>query len=243
MTNRLGLFLFILLSIFVTSNISAQKGLRLGFSLTPSTSRASMLDLMPEGFGRRSTFGIGGGAMAQYGLSSGIALHTGFLMNSLSFTVLNDNNPQKDNIKGTVTNFEIPVGFYLRQPLSRQSFMRELVGISVLSNRNKNDIAYFRYPEDNPFALQTVINNRISYTVNIGVEFMRELENGHVFTVGILYKRGLGNPMSLNVFSDASNNAVEPFEMSFKSGYIGLNFSFLFNLSEFKSMKEELYFE
>jgi len=242
MTNRPGLILFLLLSVYAIGDVSAQKGLRLGIGLTPGTSRASLLDPEPENFGRSSTFSIGGGAMVQYGIRSGIALHTGFLVNSLSYRVKNFGNPYKDNIKGTVTNFEIPLGFYLRQPLSRHNFMREIVGISVLSNRNKNETAFFRFPEDNPFALEAVINNRLSYTVNLGVEFLTELESGHIFTIGVVYKRGLGNPMTLNVINDVDSR-TPLYEMSFRSGYVGLNLSFLFNLSELKPMKDELYFE
>ncbi|MCO6495709.1 MAG: hypothetical protein J5I91_08535 [Bacteroidetes bacterium] len=242
MTNkRAFLLLLSIISLFSIDSYS-QRGFRAGLVFTPNLSRANLMDPLPADFGRKNAVGLVGGLMAQYGMNEGFALHTGFLLSSRSYTIINYDNPYNEYIRGNMWGFEIPVGFYLRQPINKQSSMRELVGMSVFTNQNKDKVSFYRSETENPFALEAIIDKRISYSLNLGVEFMRTFESGHCFTAGIIYKRGLGTPVILNVINDKDSR--EPlFQMGYSGTYVGMNFSYLFNFKDLKPIKGELYFD
>lgn len=242
MSNKRGFLILLTIFFFYTHYSYGQKGFRAGLALTPNLSKANLLDPLPEDFNRKNAPGVVGGLMIQYGLNSGIAFQSGFLLSSKSYTIINYDNNINGTIRGNVGGIEVPLGFYLRQPMNKQSFMRELVGVSAFYNSNKDNISFYRSTPENPFALEVIINKRISYSLNIGVEFMREFESGHAFTVGVLYKRGMGNPMTLNVIND-KNSRTPLFEMGYSGSYLGLNFSFLFDFNDLKPMKGDLYFD
>lgn len=241
MTNRKLLLLSVLAFVF-SYNTYSQKGFRAGLAITPNLSRVSLMDPLPKDYNRKNAAGLVGGIMAQYGLNGGFALHTGFLLSSKSYTIVNYDNPINEYIRGNVWGFEIPLGFYLRQPMNKQSSMRELVGMSTFVNQNKDKVTFSRSSPDNPFAVEAFIHQRISYSLNLGVEYMREFESGHCFTIGVLYKRGLGSPMTLNVIND-KNSHTPLFEMGYSGGYLGLNISYLFDFKDIKPMKGELFFD
>jgi hypothetical protein len=161
---------------------------------------------------------------------------------SKGFKLENDTNTFKKDIVGNVLAIEVPMGFYLRQPMSKRTFMREQVGITLNYNMN-NERGFFRFPEQNPFAIETVVNKRMNFLINIGVEIQHELDAGHFFSAGIVYRHGFGVPMSLNVLNDVDNASPKYLEMAYTGGYLGINLSFLFNLSNIKPQKGELFFD
>lgn len=228
--------------LLTTTEVEAQKGLRLGLNLTPQFSRLNLLDPLPEGFQRKYGTGFTGGAMVQYGVNAGIAFHSGLLYTSTSYTVSNPGNAFREVIRGNTGWIELPLGFYLRQPINRQSSIRELVGVSFMYNTSGQDTSFFRFPLDNPFAIESVVNSRLGTTLNLGIEFVRSSEAGHIFTMGLVYKRGLGAPGIVNVINDV-NSRNPLFELGLNSGYIGISLGYLFNLKDMKPIKGELFFE
>jgi hypothetical protein len=233
---------FVVMFFLVTPHLMGQKGLRVGLNLTPQFSRLNLLDPMPEGFERKYGTGFTGGAMLQYGVNAGIAFHSGLLYTSTSYTVRNPGNAFREVIRGNTGWIEVPLGFYLRQPINRQSSIRELVGLSFLYNTAKEDTSFFRFPSDNPFAIESVINSRMATTLNLGIEFVRSTEAGHLFTFGLVYKRGLGTPSTINVINDATSR-TPAFELGLNAGYVGISMGYLFNLKDIKPIKGELFFE
>jgi hypothetical protein len=239
--NKKSIFSFLIIIFLIPSAIYAQRGFRVGFNLAPTFSRASFIDSFPENFSRSYLPGINAGLGIHYGINNGISLYSGALYSSKGYKITNDTNTLKSDIRGSVTALEIPFGFYLRQPLSKRTFLRELVGISYCINFN-SDTNTFRYPDNNPFALQAIVNRRTNFLVNIGVDIEHVLEAGHYLSFGMVYRHGFGLPMSLHVISNPTRQD-EYFEMGYAGSYIGINLSVMFNLKGLKPQKGELFFE
>lgn len=242
MKNQKQILFLLFTFLCLGSSLHAQRGLRIGFNLAPNFARANFLDSTPEYFTRKYSPGITTGLALQYGVNNGISFYTGLLYSSKGFKIENDTNSFKKDIVGNVLSIEVPMGFYLRQPMSKRTFMREQVGITLNYNMN-NERGFFRFPEQNPFAIETIVNKRMNFLVNIGVEIQHELDAGHFFSAGIVYRHGFGVPMSLNVLNDVDNTAPKYLEMAYTGGYLGINLSFLFNLSNLKPQKGELFFD
>lgn len=235
---KIGLVCWALIATFF--NAHAQKGLRVGFNLIPNFSRASFLDTVPFDYTRKYVPGITTGLALQYGFNQGISFYTAALFSSKGFEVIAESNVLKNNIRGNVIALEIPFGFYLRQPLSKRTFLREQVGLTLSYNSN-NEQGFFRFPEENPYAMETLVKKRINYLINIGVEVQHEFESGHFFSAGVVYRHGFGIPMQLNLYEDYDNRIKGP-EMAYTGGYIGVNLQFLFDLGNLKPSKEEVFF-
>jgi hypothetical protein len=231
-----------LLSIFSIQGAIAQKGFRAGFSLLPNISRPILLDSLPANFDREYTPGLGFGITAQYGINDGISFFVSALYSSKGYKVTNDTNSLNKSIKGNTQNLEIPFGFYLKQNVSRQNFVRETVGFGLNYNLASESTYLFRSQAQNPFALESVMISRLNTMLSIGVEFGHTTEAGHIFTAGIVYRHGIGKPTSLNIINNTENQD-RYFEMGYNGSYLGLQMNFLFNFKDIKPMKGELFFE
>jgi hypothetical protein len=219
-----------------------QQGLRLGFNMVPQFSRANFLDSAPDHFRRAYQPGINLGIGAQYGFNQGISFFTGFLFSFKGYTLYNDTNSIKPDIRASIFSFEIPAGFYLRQQLSKNWYAREHIGLAINVNQ-EDEIMRFRFPADNPYGIQSTLKRKINTLLAIGVELQHELLSGHFFSAGLMYRHGFGIPYSLDVWNSPSFDDPPYFEMAYTGGYIGLNMSFLFDLSALKKQKGELFFK
>jgi hypothetical protein len=176
----------------------------------------------------------------QYGFNDGLAFFTNILYSSKGYKVINDTNTLGSQIRGNTANIEIPFGFYLRQKLNKQSFLRESIGLGLNFNLNKEDTSFHRVPENNPFAIQQIRLKTFYTMIQIGVEFGRETEGGDIFTLGILYRHGLGRPYLLDVISDA-NNRNKLYNYHYRGGYLGISIGYAFNLSNLGKKDEFFY--
>jgi hypothetical protein len=240
-TNKLsGYFLLLLGSVFAGQTVNAQKGFRLGLNLTPLMSKVSLLDTVPTHFKGRYLPGLAGGITMQYGFNDGLAFYTNVLYSSKGYRIQNDTNTFNAQVRGVTTNIEIPFGFFLRQKLSKQSFMRESIGMAINLNLNKEDTAFQRIPETNPFAIQQIRLKSMYMMLQIGIEFGRETDAGDIFTFGVVYRHGIGRPYLIDVINDPDSR-TPLYNYHYRGSYLGLSIGYAFNLSNIGKQDEFFY--
>lgn len=241
--NKLTLYFLLLLGgLLANQSLKAQKGFRLGLNITPLFSKVSLLDTVPAHFKGRYLPGLGGGITMQYGFNDGLAFYTNVLYSSKGYRVMNDTNSMGAQIRGNTTNIEIPFGFFLRQKLSKQSFMRESIGLGLNINLNKEDTAFHRMPENNPFAIQQIRLKSMYMMLQIGIEFGRETDGGDIFTFGVVYRHGIGRPYLIDVINDPDPNSRNPlYNYHYRGSYLGISIGYAFNLSNIGKQDEFFY--
>ncbi|MBC7425008.1 MAG: outer membrane beta-barrel protein [Bacteroidia bacterium] len=233
MKKRFAILIFLLMS---AGYSFSQKGVKIGVTLMPLFSKASTLDTIPRTFSYRMKFGFGGGVNVLLGFAEKQGITTGFYFIQKGFRVYNDSQKQ---IKNTFSNLEIPLGYTIRQTLSSSSFVRETFGAAVNFSLNKKTNEEFSN-EKRSFRIIQEEKIKVYPMLYLGFEFGTQMHNGNMLFIGINYKQPFQSTSLLHVYN-TSQNKPRLFDLGYRGSYIGIQVSYLFNLSNLKKPEEFFY--
>ncbi len=227
-------FLFLLLN----QCLYAQKGFRIGPSVSYLASKPKVLDTIPSNFNFRFKSGFSGGVMLYYGFSRTVGVSASVLYTSKGYRIFNDSNKNGNILKHNQSLLEIPINLVLKQRLNSVSFVRVNLGFTVcnmISSTSKeltNKNGSFRIMEET--------KNSFYPMLNIGLEVSHEAKNKNVFVFGAILRQGLSNTTNLGIFNNKTATKAH-FNLGYQGSYIGISASYLFNLSNIKKVDELFY--
>lgn len=241
MRKKIGLVVFLWVAFMGHSN--AQMGLRMGLNGGPTFSRAgTSIDSVPENYKIKTNIGYTLGFQLHYGFSDVIGLETGFNFVSKGYTIKNDTNSIEKNLKSSMTDFEIPINFTLRQELSSYSFVREKVGFTLGMHSEKEAYVNQTNAGDNAnFGVTETFSKKLFPMFNLGIEYGYLTDNGNSIMVGINYTQGLGENVGL-IFHNNNDYSGNLFDLNYRGSHLAIKFTYLFSLSNIGS-SDEYFFE
>lgn len=217
--------------------VYAQKGFKIGPSVHYISSRASVIDSLPDNYNFRYKSGLGGGIAMQYGFTDAFTLGSGIAYSNKGYRMFNDSNRVDNLLKRNAGHLEVPVNAIFRFGRNRSSKIRILAGITasymfnsstkVLENKNRT------------FNIKEEVKTVFYPLANLGIEIASENKSGNVFVFGAYYKHAFTRQSRLGVYNSDLSSA-ERFAVAFNGSYLSVGFSFLFDVKNFK--RDEVFF-
>ena len=223
--------------LLLSTNLMAQKGLKLGPQLNFLSSRPYVIDSLPNNFNFRFKSGFRAGLTMQYGFSEGLVLASGLFYTNKGYRLYNDTNTRGNVIKHNSGLFELPVNLHLKLRVGASSKMRFVVGGSI--NYNLQSTTHEIRNAGNNFIVNETHDRAVYPMLNSGVEIANENASGNVFVFGVYYHQSFTNQTLIGVRTNSSQTQ-DHFKLGYRGTYIGVGLSYLFNLKNFK--KEEVFF-
>lgn len=235
---KLSIKLSILL-LLIIQNTQAQEGFRIGPTGSYFFSKPTQLDSLPNQFNFRYKSGFNAGVSMYYGFSPRFGIAANVLFTYKGYRIYNDSNKNGKTLKNNQSHLEIPIYLVFKQRFNTVSFVRENVGISISSMLSaskkeiKNDNGSYRIIEET--------KNTIYPMLHLGIEVGNENKAGNILLVGVNYNYAFKTNTKLGVYNTSNPQAAPYFNLGFKGGYIGVSFTYQFNLKNLKRQEEFFY--
>lgn len=214
----------------------SQRGLKVGFSVGPTLSRATPVDLFPAEFSRKNKVGYTGGFLLHYGFTRSLSVDGGVSFVRPGYRVSNDSNSKEQYIKSHYNALNIPIYLSLRQPFGQGGFIKENLGIALHTRLGDSKEQTLKNAENGNFLIKQRITNAVQPMVVLGLEFGTVTDNGNVVTVAANYYYAMKSAAVLDVY--ANNGTAKTFEMNYRGNYFSLTLNWMFNMSNLKKTEE-----
>lgn len=231
---------FLVLFILSTAvGLKAQKGFRIGPSAHVLSSKPFVVDSLPDNFNFRLKSGFNIGLDFQYGFDDRFTLGWGLGYTNKGYRLFNDSNSSGDLLKHNFSSIELPISAIYKMRLGVTSRMRAVAGLTL--NYQVGSTEKVLMNKNESFVIREKSLNALYPLGHLGLEIASEGKSGNVFVFGVYYKQSLVNQTELSVFntSDVTKNRV--FSLGYRGSYIGLGFSYLFDIKNFKRSEEYFY--
>ena len=211
--------------------LQAQKGLRFGPSASFLSSRTYVTDSLPDNFNFRFKSGFSGGLSVQYGFTDRFVLGTGAMFTNKGYRVFNDSNRNGNLIKHNFNNIEVPLNAIFKLRIGAASKMRALVGgtFNVMLNQTNTVLKN----NNSTFVISETTINKAYPMLNLGIEIASENKGGGVLV--------FENQTELSVYNSSDLSKPRNFSLGYRGSYIGIGFSYLFDVKNLKKSEEFFY--
>jgi hypothetical protein len=217
--------------------VKAQEGFRIGPNAMVVSSRVSILDSLPNNYNFRFKSGFGLGVTFQYGFSNGISLSSGVNFVSKGYRVFNDSNRNGDLLKKQILNIEIPLNFTFIIRHSSATDIRGVLGFTYNTVISKKDRIIEN--KNKTFIIRESIKNEAYPMLNLGIEVSKQNKIKNAMVFGLYYKHSFQSHTLLNIARGEQSPTY--FQLGYRGSYIGIGFSYLFNIKNFKKTEEFFY--
>jgi hypothetical protein len=230
---------FYICSLFCVSlsKIYAQQGFRFGPNAFVISSRVSIQDSLPDNFNFRFKSGFGIGLTFQYGFASGISLSSGINYVSKGYRVFNDTNRNGDLLKKQITNIEIPLNLTFIIKHNSSSDIRGVIGMNYNMVLSKKDRLIEN--KNKSFIIKESFKQEAYPMLNLGLEVAKLNKIGNAMVFGLYYRHSFSSHTILNV--SRGEQSPTYFQLGYRGSYIGVGFSYLFNVKNLKKNEEFFY--
>jgi hypothetical protein len=231
--------LLVLTILAAATQLHAQKGLRFGPSASFLSSRTYVTDSLPDNFNFRFKSGFSGGLSVQYGFTDRFVLGTGATFTNKGYRVFNDSNNNGNLIKHNFNNIEIPVNAIFKLRIGAASKMRALIGgtFNVMLDQTNTVLKN----NNGTFVISETTINKTYPMLNLGIEIASENKGGGVLIFGVYYKQAFANQTELSVYNSSDLSKPRNFSLGYRGSYIGIGFSYLFDVKNLKKSEEFFY--
>ncbi len=231
--------LIVLTLLATATQLSAQKGLRFGPAASFVSSRTNVMDSLPDNFNFRFKSGFSGGLSIQYGFTDRFVLGTGVLYTSKGYRVFNDSNKNGNLLKHNFNNIEIPVNAIFKLRVGATSKMRALIGGTF--NYNMDQTGKVLKNNNGTFVISEKTISKSYPMLNLGLEIASENKGGGVMVFGVYYKQSFAQQSELSVYNSSDLTKPRNFSLGYRGSYIGIGFSYLFDVKNLKKSEEFFY--
>lgn len=230
--------------VFVTVlhlSLHAQKGLRIGPSANLVSSRTYVMkdSLLPNNFNFRFKSGFNVALSFQYGFTDRFTLGWALGYTNKGYRIFNDSNKSGNMIKHNFGNIELPVNAIYKMRIGATSRMRALAGLTL--NYQVGTKEKIVANKNNTFIAKEKSVNSLYPMLNLGVEIASEGKSGNVFVFGVYYKQAFTQMMDLSIYNSTDFSKNRLFGLGYRGSYVGIGFSYLFDISNFKRAEEFYY--
>lgn len=231
--------LIVLTLIAAATQLSAQKGLKFGPAASFVSSRTYVTDSLPDNYNFRFKSGFSGGMSIQYGFTDRFVLGTGALYTNKGYRVFNDSNTNGNLIKHNFSSIEIPVNAIFKLRVGATSKMRALIGGTF--NYSLDQSGKVLKNSNGTFVISEKTVSKSYPMLNLGLEIASENKGGNVMVFGVYYKQAFSNQTELSVYNNSDLTKPRNFSLGYRGSYIGIGFSYLFDVKNFKKSEEFFY--
>lgn len=215
---------------------NAQEGFKIGPTVGINSSKPVVTDTLFAEYNFRYKFGTSFGLAIQYGWDKRMSIGTGINYVSKGYRVFNDSNRVDNEVKSNFKSLEIPLNVARKFRFSANSKLRAVMGVSLnyILNNNVKTVSN----KNSTFLITETETKKMSYLLNMGLEFVGTSKSGNITTFSFFYKHSFENMSNLNVRNQPNTNLPKLFSLGYKGSYLGLSIGYLFDVKNFKRREE-----